>query len=686
MTILNANNLINDSIEITRSSIKKRLGTHFERIRDFFSEAFELIDASIGGANVFVVFIARRCFVLACIFLRLFFSNSENYIEKQNRVFSDGGLRILAKRLAREFFKDNGYRCKIFIFDDILIHGRALGGLLSGIEDIFAQEYLFLRKLNPDYGRDYTRTELYDIFLSFVYVKNAYMNIQPNLLRDRYKSRLCSKNNQSIPREWRKASNSMANLIFNSTIPNAAFVPGILFNNSNFFNKDIIRHKFFEQMHKNNVDTIQNWKYIKNEYKGREMDVYLDAVPSYRDVYSVFSIRCTEHYIMPFVFLPMLDEKKYDYLEKTIIVKLDGRGYKDALKLYRFFSELKRVKELSGIYAELITMVLSISVLQSFLNSIRCDEKNLMGEFSVTEFLDAYTSMPIIMSNYAHEHVIESLMAFLLNPNQRPLFTIEDVRDLIVTLTYKKSLTNINNHMPQLLNADEQNRIIENLENVAFNYGIKSEKEAYRLSTDAFAPSYDSVEYFYFPMNNNLERFIESVYKTDSEWMSTHVSIYYVFSYVLQMMDYGSLSLTTGSNRKKSYIQCLKSGEQSLNARAYKYALELPLLKEIEKRCIRMGRAVSSSFENELKYFNNLSLYYIEEKNSLLLNDICKKMRNPLVQIDVIRFVEYLSETGQQCDDYMFATEEVLENMPEYKMNLSNYENECKEFYYRVIY
>ena len=69
---MNANNLINDSIEITRSSIKKRLGTHFERIRDFFSEAFELIDASIGGANVFVVFIARRCFVLACIFLRLF--------------------------------------------------------------------------------------------------------------------------------------------------------------------------------------------------------------------------------------------------------------------------------------------------------------------------------------------------------------------------------------------------------------------------------------------------------------------------------------------------------------------------------------------------------------------------------------------------------------------------------------
>ena len=56
------------------------------------------------------------------------------------------------------------------MYDDILIHGRTIAGLLSTAEEVFANRYLELRRKNPEKGKDYSASELYDIFLSFIHI------------------------------------------------------------------------------------------------------------------------------------------------------------------------------------------------------------------------------------------------------------------------------------------------------------------------------------------------------------------------------------------------------------------------------------------------------------------------------------------------------------------------------------
>lgn len=668
--------------------LKKWLGEHFNKIDQLFRVAFKLIDlADLSGVDVFVVFVARRCFILACIFLRSLIPSigEEKYLFRQKRVYSDGGLRILAKELARKFFRNDSYSCKIFLFDDIMIHGRAIGGLLSSAEDIFAQEYISLREINPGRGKGYTKSELYDKFLDFIIIKSCYISTQPNLLRERYKSRIDNENTEyAEPQKWRSASNKISNLIFNSPIPNAAFVPGLLFNHHNSLNKERIYNSFFVALDSKQSSTLCDWIYIRNEYKGRKMDSYMVTIPSYNSIHSVFTIRCTDHYVMPFVFLPVMDNSRIIELEKNIILTLDGREYEDTLPLYRVFRELRRIDKLSNMYTELITMVYSVSLLRSFIEEIGCEEY-FENNQSLNDYLLNSTTLPIIMGNFAHDQHIEELIRYLLNPMERPLFTIDQICDIVTGNNNNERLILDSSYysFDRSLDTKDTEKLIDILERVIFRYGMDSEIEAYRLSTGSFAPSYDSVEYFYFPRNNYLEKVIRVIYQEDKEWMSQNASVYDVFSFILQMMDYGCLALITGTHDKqKLYMQCLKAGEQSLNVEASKIAIALPLMNEIEGRCFRKGRPTYEAFDQELRYFNSLADYYLDENDSKELHAACDLLSDSEKLRQIKAFEKGLYKSRHRSKDYYFALDEYFKN----EMSAAEYRKECENFYYLVIY
>ena len=111
----------------------------------------------------------------------------------------------------------------IILFDDILIHGRALGGLLSEAEDIFADTFLSVSKNSCR-----RREELYDVFLKRIVIRTAFRNSNPNLLRLRYKSRIIPEDNLYEPSEWRWFGYEIAESVYQAEVPNAAFVPAVL--------------------------------------------------------------------------------------------------------------------------------------------------------------------------------------------------------------------------------------------------------------------------------------------------------------------------------------------------------------------------------------------------------------------------------------------------------------------------
>lgn len=684
---MSAENEFYESKRMTLSDLEQKLAEHYKTIKELFESAFSLIDFARNEGNVFVVFIARRCFILAYIFLRALIPTIgvERYVYRLSRVFSDGGLRILSKKLAREFFRNDRYICRIFLIDDILIHGRAVGGLLSAAEDIFAQEYLSLRDINPGKGKNYTEAQLHDKFLSFISIKNGYISTQPNLLRERYKRRIDTENiRYTEPSVWRCASNRIANIIFNSEIPNAAFIPGILFNDNIGLSRQMIRESFDDI--KMTDSFLRGWVGIRSEYKGRTMDSYMITIPSYNNLNSVFTIRCTEDYVMPFIFLPMLDEVRIRRLEKNIIFRLEDREYKDTLNLLRFFSELRRIGKLSNMYAELITLVYSVSLLRAFLDELRfesCFDKN---NFSVNDYLIRNTTVPIISGNFAHDPTIEGFLAFLFDPFEKPLFSMEEICCFISGQLKKDSpvLDNVYYSAGKDLSDADRDRLVNNLERVIFRYGMDSEIEAYRLSTGMFAPSYDSVEYFYFPKNNNLEKVLQSIYGEDHEWMKSNVSIYDTFSYILQMMDHGNLALITGVNDNNLYMQCLKAGEQSLNDEASKFALALPLMNEIEQRCQRKGRPTYRAFIEELYYFNTLVRIYLDKDDSKQLKDACDLLQDSGTMSEIKEFEMGLYEADHRSRDYFFTLKDALSAI--YHCGFESFIEDCRDFYYRVIY
>ena len=669
---------------MTIDALKKSLGEHFDKLQKLFDTAFSLIDRAIGGADVYVVFIARRCFILACVFLRALIPSigEDLYAERQRHIYSDGGLRILAKYLARKFFINDNFRCKIYMIDDIMIHGRAVGGLLSAAEEIFAQEYLTLRDLNPGKGQSYTKSQLYDIFLGFIVIKTGYTSTQPNLLRVRYRRRMDSESTTvAEPRRWRDASNRIAELIFNGDIPNAAFTPGILFNGRSFINKKII-YSHFNKVNNDSNSALSKWVYIRNEYKDREMDSYMMTVPSYKKISSVFSIRCTDSYMMPFVFLPMMDSEAIDHLERAFLRKLSSAGYDDLLEFFRFMYGLKVVEKLSNMYAELITTVYSVSLLRAFLSDIGLERSSYFNDISVDEHLIRNTTLPIIMGNYAHIPAVKKLMVYLLDPESEPLFTLDEISDLVSGRNENDRLVisgGSYHYSHKAMDPEVRKKFISHLEKVVFEYGMESEAEAYRLSTGLLAPSYESVEYFYFPNNNNLENVLQSIYSEEADWMSNRVSVYDTFSYILQMMDYGSLSLITGRNDSEMYLQCLKAGEQSLNAEAKKYTILLPLMHEIEERCSRKGRPTFEAFSDELVYFNDFAFFYIDDTDSELIHEAYDLLQDEDVVRNLLGFESWLYRAGHSNEDYMFTLNDMLRDN-------GRYEGECHDFYYQVIY
>ena len=109
------------------------------RLEKFYRTAFLPLRKEVDeGYQCYRVFVGRRCLVTAH---RYVLQNRNRISQKVlGTLYSDGSLRVVAEKMGKAYHQYllqhpdgeiDDFKHIIILFDDILIHGRALGGLLS---------------------------------------------------------------------------------------------------------------------------------------------------------------------------------------------------------------------------------------------------------------------------------------------------------------------------------------------------------------------------------------------------------------------------------------------------------------------------------------------------------------------------------------------------------------------------
>ena len=651
-----------------------------EFLLNFYRNALSLTEEEKHGKKVYRVFIGRRSFVTACLYIK----HHEEQIDHQiiNSVYSDGGLRVLAKNLADELYqaKQNNdisliikwMEQSIFLYDDVLIYGRALGSLLAAAEEIFADRYLELS------GFEGNPKRLRDIFLRFIKIKTAVKNSQPNLLRVRYWQCLMDEEiKETQPNKWRCFSYDIAERIYHSDIPNAAFIPAICFSGDNYIS-NYIKDRF---IYCGDNGMLKDFQHTTNKYNDRSLDTFIRLLSSGNSIKAFLTVRCTQQYIIPFVFLPVLGRNSFTRLETNIIKRLNTINPELAIIAQKKCEQWKGIPKLNMMYIELLTMILSISLLRSFLDEIGVSVDSFTKDSK--EFLVKHTTYNVMMCNYAHDDDVKRLLSVLFDFQSQDFFSVSELVEIIEdSLAYDEVITNdlfaISNN---IMIKNKEAKVLNKIERVIFSCGIESEKAVYDLLNGSLSPSNDSIQYFSFPSNNTMNNTLHNIYSHPNSWVSKSASCYTIITILLQMMDAGCFSITVGEEDDQ-YIQCLKAGEYSLCTITSRFAPFFPILREIENRCLRQKLDPKKYFYGEFIDFLNRypKCEDLDELDKKILDSYSTFKKQ--IYYDMVK---KLLNSGQHCDDYMFLIEKFFEKYPK-KVSVDKYEQYCKYLYHTVMY
>lgn len=659
--------------------LERKLGKYYNSLRRFYMNAFK---KGINNSNTYVVFVARRCAVLGSLFLRSFKNefNIDDYSKIHDSIYTDAGFRSLVLTIAYNCYRDFNYECNIYLYDDILIHGRAISSLLSCAEDIFVSEYRLLLNDRPDEYNKCSDEDLAAKFLSFIHIETAAQSKNQLLLKRRFSNRVENELQEGFEKsdanEWRDKSYQCADAILHSDTPNACFSPNLKLNSVGY---DII-HTLFSSL--GGVEKSR-FQFIRTEYKGRSLDTYTWLLPVADKAQAVFTIRCTKHYIIPFALLPECSQEKMDYIEEKILQKirsnvLVGDFADEADELTAILKKWNKSEEISVLYTEVINLILSLNVFKLFLKDLNGSE----AQFSGIEFacLKDKCNIKNIMYNYAHESVIEKLIEMLLDPAIEPLFTYEEIEELFYkSADVNKYIVNNVSQITKEFKDENECEIIKHLEDAAFLYGSTSEQDAHSLAISSFTPSYVSIKKLRFPVKNSIEAFLNTVYSQNDGWCYDNAPLKYIIAYTLQFIDAGVLAISTGRNKEK-YILTVRPGEQSLVTVPMRCAQYIPLMCEIEDRCNRQGRTPRSAFISEFDYF----VLMYKQKDIDKDTEEFKYYEGLIYYLETLkRLADFLYSSGQSFKDYMFTVNIYFKNHYE---KAKEQESFCKDLYYSIIY
>lgn len=496
-----------------------------------------------GSQWNYVIFIARRCYILALMLEKI---TGLPMHSNCNTVFlTDAAFFLRCDELAM-YYKKHGYFPAIQINDDTLLHGRNINHLLKQIE----------RRL-CELLTEYDDEEIVNALMDAIQI-NVYMRYNgPLLLMTRYEVRLHCKESEKLA-ECHQFSNAVSTLITCSNIANASYVFSEYLSEDQFEKIDI--NEFKSSYYHN----VKQYTWIKLV----ETEDFVKAALTLRIIKNDFH---DGYRVIPFAFLPNLDSDETQMLFERIAARISNA---ESVGWWKKFDEIEGKRS----FNELLTLLFSHSILQNF---------NQKYNICVDD-ADRHNEMEKLVRNY-NDVDAEKTEYYLSTLMQDTLFD-EGEQEVII----KECISNLRYlaNKELLGGLERKEEILEKVQKEFFEMGYRQEDSAYQMKLNMY--------------NTQVERMSRSVRGACFLWQKLFVGfslkgIEKAFTYILQMMDAGVLALSSyGSERIKvvGYAQFVKEGELSLFLYPIAVDVYLPMLRSIEYNCEHTNSSLRDEFIN----------------------------------------------------------------------------------------
>ena len=355
----------------------------------------------------YVAYVTGRSYALGELMGRI----TKNPIKDDSNKFfvTDVALLSCCEKLA-DFYIKNGKFPKILLCEDVLVHGRNLNGVIINLENRMTE------LLGKDYSKEKIVDDLSDAIAIRVY---CFAETGHVLLKYRYMKDARFIVKQESPK-WRELSGKLSSVIPETGSSITTFLPSQIISKEDA--KDVIKEGF-DEFRVQNVKGFTKIRLLKNA-KG--------------EVVAAYSIRLLmdqvneNYHVLPFLFLPNLDEQETAFLFQKIKKQGLLKGHPE-----EFFRKLEELGKIRGkrAFNEWISLILNAAILQEFKGSHTCERnkeqimnnnlmfKNLARNFRFDE-TDAHKvylkncleKMPIFLNTKELDDVL------LECGKQRPLF------------------------------------------------------------------------------------------------------------------------------------------------------------------------------------------------------------------------------------------------------------------------
>ncbi len=515
-----------------RQEAELRLGT------DVLSGAQDWYEKTIQASQDYVIYIVRRSYLLALMMEKI----TGVRMGKKEKYLTDAAFLLQCDKLAEQYRRSHSFP-SILLCDDILIHGRNINHFLVELEKRL-QEMLF------EYDGDEIQRALVRALKIYVYARTD----APLLLLGRYELNLKYLRREE-PAFIKKLSSGISGLIVYSGMANASYVYS-----------DWIAEEQVKKL------DLKEWK--RTAYQGVEQYVWMRVLGKPSHVKAIYTIRLVSNRfggrrMIPFVFLPNLDEKETRKLISYIFEKMVQNGFAHAELQWVIEWEQQKGKRNIN---ELITLILSSAILREYKSNMGIQAAEQEKEEEIGK----------LVRNYRQADW-ESAENFIRKIVSLDLFTVEELdRILLDVISDERQVVSVFDDGEELA-VDEQMYMIDDLENYFYKKGCQEEIEAYQLSIR--------------PYSENSRRFRRTArgccfLLNELAGRYSLGQAEYMIAYFLQMMDAGVLTLSSYAPSNVNvvgYTQYAKPGEQSLMLEVLNKYEYMPLLCDMQTQCWRIG-------------------------------------------------------------------------------------------------
>lgn len=556
---------------------------------EFYVQIEKFFDGIFNSHAKYKVFLARKCLNLMYLF---YCKKSNQYLSSglQKTFYTDSSILACAEELA-EFYGKNGFFPEIMIVDDILVYGRNLGMLISGL---VCEICNVLENSEKQSDAEIDRTRIEDSFLASLTIRVLMQNNKPMLINTKYYqcvtgNRESSKGVQK-PQRWHELSSRTSLLLGEAFFANTSFVLSLRDKEGEFHTKfeNVAQRTGFAKYEWEKRFSYHTWvKNVKNDLG---------------NVVACYTLRITQnsidggYRIIPFVIMSNVSVASIVNLS-AVDISPEGK------ELFNYFPKSAWYKRLS---AEALYLVLSHNLLLLL-------QQEIGGGMDLRKKLDTdKVRLGFNIGNNSSRGDFVDKVANL----EKPIMSWEQMENFIIHVT--KNASPLFDAADNTLNKS----IDEVIENVIAQEGFDIERQAFREYSKKVGVSAT-------PCRKNIIELLKKIgISCDAKFLHMRSDVVNVVGALLRLADYGCIKIGAEKTNENAVISCVcRAGEQSQFIYPKRYMSYIPVLAAMEKDCLSDSELILQRIER---------LYQNEE---------------PL-KGNLMSFVRTVYEVGQRISDW----------------------------------